>query len=123
VPFVLVELFREAPEEFHERVQAAADRRFVEVRFDERSNPPRLVFHVHLSDLIRLQLRQLALQLRELTGHVASLSRALTVSDRNPDAMLTLGRQLESELLDLTASLDRLLDSLPPEIRGEGNGA
>jgi hypothetical protein len=52
MPFVLVELFREAPEGFRERVQAAADRRFVEIRFD-KGNPPRLVFHVHLTDLVQ----------------------------------------------------------------------
>lgn len=70
---------------------------------------------------VRLQLRQLALQLRELTGHVASLAR-MVGAEASEDVRLISSKQIEQELFDLTASIDGLLDSLPPEMRSEGNG-
>ena len=71
--------------------------------------------------VIRLQLRDLALQLRELTGHVAMLARMVGV-EQDPETRFIAMKQLENSLLDLKTSVDRLLNDLPPEIRGEGNG-
>jgi hypothetical protein len=38
------------------------------------------------------------------------------------DYRLITSKQIEQELVDLTASIDRLLNDLQPAIRGEGNG-
>jgi hypothetical protein len=75
---------------------------------------------------LKRQVRMLALQLRELSTHVATLARLSRVSvdtEFDAEARSILSNQLENELLELTASIDRLLDALPPELRGEGNGA
>lgn len=71
--------------------------------------------------VLRLQLRKLALQLRELTHHVGVLaSTARAVQD---EQLRIVGyQQVETALVELTASIDGLLNEFPPEIRAEGNG-